>query len=52
MLLELDGIAPQVHETAFVSAQAKLIGDVRVGPQSSVWPGAVIRADSGNHFNR
>ena len=27
--------------------QATLIGDVRVGPQSSVWPGAVIRADSG-----
>ena len=47
MLLELDGISPQVHETAFVSAQATLIGDVRVGPQSSVWPGAVIRADSG-----
>ena len=47
MLLELDGVSPQVHETAFVSDQATLIGDVRVGPQSSVWPGAVIRADSG-----
>ena len=47
MLLELDGVAPQVDETAFVSAQATLIGDVRVGPRSSVWPGAVIRADSG-----
>ena len=48
MLLELDGIRPQVDETAFVSAQATLIGDVRVGPQSSVWHGAVIRADSGS----
>ena len=47
MLLELDGIGPQVDPTAFVSANATLIGDVRVGPQSSVWPGAVIRADSG-----
>ena len=47
MLLELDGISPQVDETAFVSAQATLIGDVRVGPHSSVWHGAVIRADSG-----
>lgn len=47
MLLELDGISPQVDPTAFVSANATLIGDVRVGPQSSVWPGAVIRADSG-----
>lgn len=47
MLLELDGIKPQVHETAFVSEQATVIGDVRIGPNSSVWPGAVIRADSG-----
>lgn len=47
MLLELDGVSPQVDETAFVSAQAVLIGDVRVGPKSSVWHGAVIRADSG-----
>lgn len=47
MLLELDGKRPEVYPTAFVSAQATLIGDVRVGPQSSVWPGAVIRADSG-----
>ena len=47
MLLELDGISPQIDRTAFVSADATLIGDVRVGAQSSVWPGAVIRADSG-----
>ena len=47
MLLELDGVSPQVDKSAFVSTRATLIGDVRVGPQSSVWPGAVIRADSG-----
>ena len=47
MLLELDGVKPQVHETAFVSEQASVIGDVRIGPNSSVWHGAVIRADSG-----
>ena len=47
MLLELDGIGPTVDETAFVSEHATLIGDVRVGPRSSVWYGAVIRADSG-----
>ena len=47
MLLELDGVSPQVHETAFVSQHATVIGDVRIGPKSSVWPGAVIRADSG-----
>ncbi len=47
MLLELDGVSPHVDPRAFVSEHAILIGDVRVGPRSSVWPGAVIRADSG-----
>ncbi len=47
MLSELDEISPQVHESAFVSETAHLIGDVRVGPYSSIWPGVVIRADSG-----
>ena len=38
---------PRVHETAFVSEAAYVIGEVEIGPRSSVWPGAVIRADSG-----
>ncbi len=48
MLSELNGKVAEIHETAFVSASAHLIGDVRIGPFSSVWPGAVIRADSGS----
>ncbi len=47
MLRALDGKTPRVHETAFVSEAAYVIGDVEIGPRSSVWPGAVIRADSG-----
>ncbi len=43
----LDGKSPRIAESAFVSEAAYLIGDVEVGPQSSVWPGVVIRADSG-----
>ncbi len=43
----LDGKTPQIDDSAFVSEAAYLIGDVELGPQSSVWPGAVIRADSG-----
>jgi carbonic anhydrase/acetyltransferase-like protein (isoleucine patch superfamily) len=39
------GHEPQVHPTAFVHPRATLIGDVRVGPQASIWPGAVLRAD-------
>jgi carbonic anhydrase/acetyltransferase-like protein (isoleucine patch superfamily) len=36
---------PDVHPTAFVHPNATLIGDVRIGAHSSVWPGAVLRAD-------
>jgi carbonic anhydrase/acetyltransferase-like protein (isoleucine patch superfamily) len=46
MIRSLDGVTPQIHETAFVSETAYVIGDVVIGPGSSVWPGAVIRADS------
>lgn len=43
----LGGKSPTIAESAFVSEAAYLIGDIELGPQSSVWPGAVIRADSG-----
>ena len=46
-LRALDGKSPRIDESAFVSEAAYVIGDVELGPQSSVWPGAVIRADSG-----
>lgn len=40
-----DGWEPDVHPDAYVHPGAVLIGKVRIGAQSSVWPGAVIRAD-------
>ena len=46
-LRDLDGKSPRIADSAFVSEAAYVIGDVELGPQSSVWPGAVIRADSG-----
>ena len=47
MIRSLDGETPVIHSTAFVSETAYLVGDVEVGPRSSIWPGVVIRADSG-----
>ncbi|TGL78301.1 gamma carbonic anhydrase family protein [Leptospira yasudae] len=35
----------KIHETAFIHPQATAIGLVEMGPHSSLWPGAVIRAD-------
>ena len=47
MIRTLDGKSPKIDPTAFVSEFAYVVGDVELGPNSSIWPGAVIRADSG-----
>lgn len=38
---------PDIHPTAYVHPDAVVIGNVRIGEQSSVWPGAVLRGDDG-----
>lgn len=38
---------PRIHPQAYIHPEATLIGEVRIGPSSSVWPGVVIRADNG-----
>ena len=47
-LYALGDLAPQIHADAFVHPDAVLIGDVRIGADSSVWPGAVLRGDEGH----
>ena len=37
---------PDIDPEAYVHPEAVVIGRVLVGPQASVWPGAVLRADS------
>jgi len=39
------GSSPQVDPTAYVALGATLLGDVVLGPNSSAWPGCVLRAD-------
>ena len=39
--------APVIHPDAFVHPDAVVIGDVTIGANSSVWPGAVLRGDDG-----
>jgi carbonic anhydrase/acetyltransferase-like protein (isoleucine patch superfamily) len=38
---------PSIDAEAYVHPEATVIGDVRIGPRSSVWPGAVLRGDYG-----
>ena len=45
MIITFQGKAPRISSEAFVAETAALIGDVTVGPDSSVWFGAVVRGD-------
>lgn len=47
MIIEYRGKRPKVDPSAFIAPSAVLIGDVEVGPQSSIWFGAVLRGDNG-----
>jgi carbonic anhydrase/acetyltransferase-like protein (isoleucine patch superfamily) len=47
MIRSFKGKTPRIAESAFISEAAYIIGDVDIGEKSSVWPGAVIRGDSG-----
>ncbi|MCP4403639.1 MAG: gamma carbonic anhydrase family protein [bacterium] len=49
MLREYKGKWPEVHQTVFVDESAQVVGDVRIGKDSSVWHNAVIRGDV-NHI--
>jgi len=45
MIRAFRGHRPQIHPTAFIEESAQVVGDVRIGAQSSVWFGAVVRGD-------
>jgi carbonic anhydrase/acetyltransferase-like protein (isoleucine patch superfamily) len=48
MIQAFNGKKPRIHKTVFVHPSATIIGDVIIGQNSSVWPGAVIRGDFGS----
>jgi carbonic anhydrase/acetyltransferase-like protein (isoleucine patch superfamily) len=43
----LGELEPTIHPDAFVHPDAVIIGQVTIGAQSSIWPGAVLRGDEG-----
>ncbi|MCX6001721.1 MAG: gamma carbonic anhydrase family protein [Chloroflexi bacterium] len=48
MIKSFNGKTPQIHPTAFVSETAYIVGEVTIGENASIWPGAVIRGDFGS----
>jgi carbonic anhydrase/acetyltransferase-like protein (isoleucine patch superfamily) len=45
MLIELNGSKPTIHPTSFVGEGVKIIGEVSILENVSIWYNAVIRAD-------
>jgi carbonic anhydrase/acetyltransferase-like protein (isoleucine patch superfamily) len=41
---------PDIDPTAYVHPDAVVIGRVRIGPESTIWPNAVLRGDDGDIF--
>jgi len=46
MIEPVGGIHPEIDPSAFVASNATVLGKVKIGAESGVWFGAVIRGDS------
>ena len=44
-ILTYEGRTPLVDPTAFVAPGARLIGDIEIGPEASIWYNCVMRGD-------
>ena len=44
-IFSYDGLSPEIADSAFIASGAKIIGDVRIGKDASVWFNCVIRGD-------
>ena len=45
MIRTFAGKSPKIHKTAFVHDSSEVIGEVAIGRDASLWPGAVLRGD-------
>ena len=46
MIRPYRGLAPVIAPGCYIDPSAQLIGDVHLGPQSSIWMNAVVRGDT------
>ncbi len=44
-IVPIHGKTPRIHDSAFIAPGCRIIGDVEIGPDVSVWYNCVIRAD-------
>ena len=48
LILPFQGRTPRIHRSAWIAPNATIIGDVTIGPDSSVFYGSVLRGDVGS----
>jgi gamma-carbonic anhydrase len=48
-IITLNGKTPRIHESAFIAPGCRIIGDVEIGPEVSIWYNCVLRGDV-NHI--
>jgi carbonic anhydrase/acetyltransferase-like protein (isoleucine patch superfamily) len=44
-IIPFGGKSPVIHPSAFIAPGCRIIGDVEIGPDASIWYNCVIRAD-------
>lgn len=47
LILPFAGKLPRIHRSTWIAPNATIIGDVEIGPDSSIFYGCVLRGDSG-----
>jgi carbonic anhydrase/acetyltransferase-like protein (isoleucine patch superfamily) len=52
VILSHGGHSPRIHPSAYIAPTAVIIGNVEVGPEASIWFGAVLRGDHPEHVIR
>ena len=45
MIIEYEGITPNIHPSVFIAPGSMIIGDVTIGEASTVWFNCVLRGD-------
>ena len=44
-IIPINGKTPRIHDSAFVAPGCRIIGDVEIGPDASIWYNCVLRGD-------
>ena len=44
-IISINGRTPSIHDSAFIAPGCRIIGDVEIGPDVSIWYNCVLRGD-------